>query len=60
MNGLIPYIVGSVKDLSSKVDGIFTKGLSTPKVETDTLCLGETCITEEELKTLLELQATLN
>lgn len=60
MNGLIPYIVGSVKELSSKVDRIFTKGLSTPKVETESLCLGETCITEKELKTLLELKATLN
>ncbi len=57
MNGLIPYIVGSVKELSGKVDGIFTKGLSTPKVETEMLCIGETCLTEAELiklKILLE------
>lgn len=60
MNGLIPYVVGSVKELSRKVDAIFTKGLSTPKIETDTLCLGDTCITEKELKALLELKATLN
>lgn len=57
MNGLIPYIVGSIKELSGKVDGIFTKGLSTPKVETETLCIGETCLSEDELiklKVLLE------
>lgn len=60
MNGLIPYMVGSIKELSGKVDGIFTKGLSTPKVETDTLCLGETCITEEELKTLIEFKNSLS
>ena len=60
MNGLIPYIVGSIKELSSKVEGIFTKGLSYPKLQTESLCLGETCITEKELKTLLELKATLN
>lgn len=57
MNGLIPYIVGSIKELSGKVDGIFTKGLSTPKVETNTLCIGETCLSEDELiklKILLE------
>lgn len=60
MNGLIPYIVGSIKEISNKVDSIISTGLKTPKVETESLCLGETCITEKELKALLELKATLN
>ena len=54
MNGIMPYVVGGVKELSGKVNTIFTTGLKTPKVETDTLCIGETCIKEEDLKEFLE------
>lgn len=54
MNGLMPYVVGSVKELSGKVNTIFTSGLKTPKIETEMLCIGETCIKEEDLKEFLE------
>ncbi len=51
--GMIPYIVGAIQEVSHKVDTILTEGLSTKKVETQMLCVGETCVTEEQLIELL-------
>ena len=51
--GMIPYIVGAIQEVSHKVDTILTEGLSAKKVETEMLCVGETCVTEEQLIELL-------
>lgn len=51
--GMIPYIVGAIQEVSHKVDTILAEGLSTKKVETEMLCVGETCVTEEQLIELL-------
>ncbi|QQR76742.1 tail fiber domain-containing protein [Candidatus Nomurabacteria bacterium] len=57
MSGLIPYIVGSLTDLASRFEKIENEKITTPKIETELLCVGDTCLTEEEvikLKILLE------
>jgi len=56
MNGIIPYLVGSVKALVERVD-MLSQHLTTKKVQTEMLCIGETCVTEEELKELLSERA---
>ena len=46
---------------SGFVDGILTiVGLKTEIVETDKLCIGTTCVTEEQLQAMLEGSANLN
>jgi hypothetical protein len=46
-NALISVLIKAMQEVINKVDGMFTK------VETKTLCLGTTCISEEQLKALL-------
>jgi hypothetical protein len=62
MNGFIPFIVEAIQQLNAKVDKIalrIVNGVSHFKqaiigeVQTNKLCVGQTCITENELKTLL-------
>lgn len=50
--GLVPFVVSAVQELARKVDALSEK-ISTDKVETDMLCIGDTCITEAELIELL-------
>ena len=51
--GFIPYIVQSIKEIIATLSS-FKESFTTNNVHTKNLCVGETCITEAELKALLQ------
>jgi hypothetical protein len=64
LSTLVPYIIESIKTLTQKVSQLaleikdLKNSLTTNEVKTNTLCLGQTCVTESQLKTLLQQQAS--
>jgi hypothetical protein len=60
LTSLIPYIIESIKSLSVKIDTLVKEfsdmklDVTTEKVTSKTICLGDTCIDEVQLKKLLE------
>jgi hypothetical protein len=59
---LVALLTEAIKELSHKVDtfaeSIKTKFLDADKVKTKELCIGDTCITEEEFKQVLQNRST--
>ena len=51
--GFIPYIIQSIKEIIATLSS-FKESFTTNNVHTKNLCVGETCITEAELKALLQ------
>lgn len=55
----IPVIIKALQELSARIDQLAQVGIAgikhifAEKVTTDELCVGETCVTEDELKALL-------
>ena len=62
LTNLIPYLVDSIKSLTKTVSTLaleisnFKQTFTTNEVKTNTICLGQTCVTETELKSLLQSQ----
>lgn len=52
MSGIIPFLVDAVQEIARQVDEL-RQGMF-GQVKTDLLCVGDTCLTEAQLKKLLE------
>ena len=52
------YLLKAVQELSKKVAGMFdgTAEINAKKVKSQELCVGDTCVTEQQLKALLQGQ----
>ncbi len=55
---ILAALVNAVKELAKKIEG-FAKLIESDKVKTNELCIGSTCVTENELKQIL-LERAIN
>ncbi len=50
---MIPYIVSSIQEIVKKINAVISVVNGKTKVQTDELCVGSTCVTEDQLKQMM-------